>query len=398
MASGKITKTMVDQLRIDPDRDCYLWDSGIAGFGVKLTPKGARTYLFQYRDRSKRTRRITIGRHGSVTAQQARDEAEKLAARVRLGEDPAQINTAARSSLSVAEGFSRFFEEMGGRRKASSVAEYKRLFEKHIAPGIGRLLIKDVERSDIAQLHHAMRATPYQANRVLAVTGSFFTWAARRGLRPDSNPSRLVEKYKEEKKERFLSPIELTRLGAVLSASEPGNPIAVNAIRLLLLTGMRKNEALTLKWDYVDQAAGLIRLPDSKTGAKTIPLAAPASDILQVMERIKIEDNPYIFYGKKRGGHLIGLQKVWERIRRDAELTDVRIHDLRHSFASVGASGGDSLVILGAILGHADTSTTQRYAHLHDDPRLAAAERIAGQISANLNGVEGDVVPFRSPA
>jgi integrase len=165
------------------------------------------------------------------------------------------------------------------------------------------------------------------------------------------------------------------------------NPVAMAAIRLLVLTGARRSEVLGLRWEWVDFARGYLRLPDSKTGAKVIPLSAPALELLASQPRL--ENNAFVFPGDRRGQHLVGLPKVWERIRVEAELRGVRLHDLRHSFASVGASAGDSLLLICALLGHRDAKTTQRYSHLQDDPVKAAADRIAKTISAAMRGKTG---------
>jgi integrase len=226
------------------------------------------------------------------------------------------------------------------------------------------------------------------ANRTTALLSSMLAFAVARGFRPD-NPARGIKKYRQRDHDRFLSPEELKTLGEALTLAEADgeNPFAIGAIRLLLLTGCRKNEILSLRWAWVDFERASLRLPDSKTGAKTVPLAAPALELLRAMPRI--EGNDHVFPSAKGGGYFVGLQKVWARIRDMANMPDVRLHDLRHSFASVGAASGDSLYIIGKLLGHAQSRTTQRYAHLADEPLRAAAERISGQIAAAIKGGDG---------
>lgn len=411
MPTGKITKRSVDALktdlsnRSDPTKkypkgrikDVYLWDSEFPGFAVKATGETTKTYLFQYRDKTKRTRRVTIGHHGRPwTPDKARDEAEKIAAEIRLGGDPAKSKSD-REVLTVNQIADAFLQDhVDAKRKHRTAKEYRRLLTKRVLPKLGRLAIEDIDRADVARLHQSMRKTPYDANRALAVLSSMFTWAIRHGEYAGNNPCLLIERYKEKKNERFLSPSELAQLGEVLARHESDTPVGVAAIRFLVLTGMRKNECLTLKWDEVSFESATVHLSDSKTGAKSIPMSAPALEVLSGMSELSQDGNPYVFVGKKNGGHLINLQKIWTRLRIEAGLEDVRIHDFRHSFASVGASSGDSLVILGSILGHANAATTARYAHLHQDPRKAAAERIAGQISASMNGKpEADLLPFK---
>jgi integrase len=211
------------------------------------------------------------------------------------------------------------------------------------------------------------------------------------GLRPDgSNPCRHLKKYRETKRERYLTKEELQRLGAVLAhdqTNESESPFAIAAIGLLVLTGARLTEILTLRWEHVDLANQVLRLPDSKTGAKSIYLNAAAINLLRTMPRMA--GNPYVIAGKKTGARLINLQKAWRRMRAKANLADVRIHDLRHSFASVAAGTGMSLPMIGKLLGHSQPVTTARYAHLAVDPIRAASNLIGAEISAAMNGKEG---------
>jgi len=211
-------------------------------------------------------------------------------------------------------------------------------------------------------------------------------WAGKRGLLPsEANPCRGIDRYKENKRERFLSAAELSRLGEALREAEQEktlSPYPVAAIRLLLLTGARLSEILTLKWDYVDPDHQQFRLPRSKTGPKSIYLTTAVADILQELPRVK--GNPFVIVGDRAGAHLVNLQKPWRRIRARAGLDDVRLHDLRHSYASVGATGGLSLLFVGKLLGHKQASTTQRYAHLAEDPVRQAGEQISEAIATAL--------------
>ena len=247
-------------------------------------------------------------------------------------------------------------------------------------------------------LSRATGHTPYQANRVLALLSKVFNLAERWGLRPDgSNPCRHVERYPEKRRERYLSAEELARLGEVLTeveraSEEPASAIA--AIRLLILTGCRRNEVLSLRWEEVDFERSLLLLADSKTGRKAVPVGAPTLALLAELPRL--EGNPHVLPGEKAGAHFVGLAKVWQRIRKQAGLEDVRVHDLRHSFASVGAGAGLSLPIIGKLLGHTQAATTQRYAHLAADPVRQAADRISEEIAAAMSGKpKGEVTPIR---
>ena len=267
--------------------------------------------------------------------------------------------------------------------KPSTAEEYRRSVKLFIDPKIGKLRVPDVQRSDIAALHHEMRETPYQANRTLGVLSKIFNLAELWELRPDgSNPCRHVKRFKEKNRERFLSDEEYRRLGATLrdiEADSSETAAAIAAIRLLMLTGCRLSEIQKLRWEHVDLNAGELRLPDTKTGAKVVHLGDPAIAVLRGIQRQ--DDNPWVIAGRKPGSHLTDLQHPWRRIRARAGLDDVRIHDLRHSFASGGLLVGEGLPMIGKLLGHTQVQTTARYAHLANDPVKSAANRIASRIA-----------------
>jgi integrase len=379
-----------------------LWDDELSGFGLKITPAGRRVYLVQYRlgGRKGRTRRVTIGVHGRITPDQARTEAKRLLGLVAAGVDPAEEKQRAKDQPEFGNLMTAFLvEHADAKLKASTAAEYRRLDRLYLNETFKRRLVADIARPDVTGLHHSLREKPYQANRLLALLSKFFNWCEKRGYRPDgSNPCRHIEKYKEQKRERFLSEDEMARLGEALADAEEKKtttPWIIAAIRLLVLTGARLSEVLTLKWSYVDLTRGAIRLPDSKTGAKTIYLNAAAVDVLSSISRH--ENNPYVICGEREGAHLVNLQKPWRRIRKAADLDDVRIHDLRHSFASVAAAGGMSLPIIGALLGHSQPATTARYTHLASDPLREASESIGERIAGSMGrrneeqGDEGEV-------
>lgn len=315
---------------------------------------------------------------------------------IATGRDPAHDRSAAKADHSVAMALDQFMvEHVRPKLKTSTAREYERTARLYVVPRLGRRPVGEIKRQDIAKLHHELRGTPYQANRMLALLSKFFGWAERHGLRPEgSNPGRHVEKYREERRERFLSQVELARLGDALRKAEQDkscSPWVIAAIRLLTFTGARLSEILTLRWEHVSEEHGCLMLPNSKTGRKAIHLSPPALDVLHTIPRL--EGNPYVICGERLGRHLVNLEQPWRRIRAAAKLDDVRLHDLRHSFASVAASGGQSLVLIGKMLGHSQPATTARYAHLADDPVKAASDAVGRDIAAAMDGGKsGEVV------
>jgi integrase len=395
VASARITKRTVDAAKAG-QVDRFIWDHKLTGFGLKVTPAGRKVYLFQYRMQGRgSTRRVTIGQHGPWTSTKARAAAQSLAGQVAAGRDPTTERNKSKGHT-LTEVFDQFMaQHVRTKLKPSTAYYYKLLADTHILAKLGRRPFAEIQRQDIAYFHHGLSAKPYVGNRTLAVLSKLFNWAEKHGLRPDgSNPCRHVDKYPEGRRERFLSQAELGRLGDALREAEQEkscSPWVIAAIRLLAFTGARRNEILTLRWEHVSEEHESLLLPDSKTGRKTIRLSSPALALLQEIPRL--EGNPYAICGERPGRHLVNLEKPWRRIRRAAKLDDVRLHDLRHSYASVAASGGQSLVIIGKLLGHSQPATTSRYAHLADDPVKAASETVGRHIaSAMENGTNGDVV------
>ena len=390
----KLTKRVVDSLAAD-GRELLVFDDDVAGFAVRVRPSGVKTFLVQYRvgGRKGRTRRVKIGRYGVVTAEEARTKARELLGAVAKGENPAQAISEHRRAPTVAEVCDRFLREhVAERCKPTTQREYRRCVELFIKPAIGAFKLADVSRADIAQLHHSWRETPYQANRTLGVLSKLFNLCEVWGLRPDgSNPCRHVQKYAERKRETFLSAEQLRRLGEVLAEVEAEgteSPYVVAAFRLLVLTGCRLSEIQKLKWAYVQPE--YLALPDSKTGARKVPLPPAARQVLEALPRQA--GNDYVIAGLISGQHATDLQRPWRRIRNRAGIPYVRIHDLRHTYASNAVAQGLSIIMVGKLLGHTQIQTTMRYAHLADDPVRKAAE----QVSAGLNSALGN--PLSSSA
>lgn len=403
---AKITKRIVDAARTH-ERDAFLWDAGVKGFGLKVTPAGNRVYILQYRING-RLRRYTIGKHDSPwTPDKARTKASELLGLVAKGIDPAECKEEERGDMTVAALCDLYVAEGCVTKKASTLVIDRSNIERHIKVLLGRKRVRTVTRADIERLQQdvaagktavdvrtgprgraRVRGGKTIAGRTIALLGAIFSFAVRRGIRPD-NPVTGVALFKGQPKERFLSALELAKLGDALTFGEHESEsrTAIAAIRLLIMTGCRKSEILGLRWAWVDFERGCLRLPDSKTGAKVVPIGAPALEVLAALPRI--DGNPFALPGDKEGAHFVGLAKAWERLRTRAGLDGVRLHDLRHSFASVAVAGGDSLYLVGKVLGHRQSRTTEVYAHLAADPLRAVADRTAHAIAAAMKGMPG---------
>jgi len=388
-----LTKRFVES-RSPTARDAFFWDDEVPGFGLRLKPSGRRSYIIQYRTKGRVSKRYTIGPHGVYTVEKAREKARRLLQAVRDGRDPAAEKEDALVAPTVAKLAERYLEEHAeAKKKASSIRSDRLNLRNHILPELRQRPVAEVGRADVMKLRHKMRATPGASNRVLALLSKMFSLAEKWGWRPDgSNPCRHVERYGENKMERFLSVDELRRLGDVLAEADRTQTVslsAIAAIRLLVFTGCRVSEILTLEWRHVDEVQSCLRLPDSKTGAKVVHLNAPTLEILAGIE--KRDGNPHVIAGRGEGP-LQNLRRPWLEIRKSAELGDVRLHDLRHSFASVAVAGGLSLPVIGGLLGHTQPQTTARYAHLAADPLKHATEMIGSRIAAAMAGQTAEVL------
>jgi integrase len=379
----KLTKRFVESLVVK-ESDYIVFDSDVGGFGVRVLPSGKKSYMIQYRTGG-RTRRLAIGKHGTVTANEARKEAMRRLGEVAKGEDPSEARNKRLRAPTVVALCERFMNEHAYVHcKPNTARNYGLLINNHINPKLGMFKIEDIRRSDIADFHHSMKDTPYQANRTLAALSKMFNLCELWGLRPDgSNPCRLVPKFKEKAKERYLSQNELICLGEVFAdavATGSESPFVVAAYQLLLLTGCRLSEIQTLKWEYITLTH--LELPDSKTGARRIPCSVDAHAVLASLPRTK--GNPYVIEGRYPNTHNTDLQHPWQRLRKAAGLDDVRIHDLRHTFASMAVMNGVDLLTVGKILGHTNYQTTERYAHLADETLRKASDRVSNVMAGAI--------------
>ena len=403
------------------------FDSDLPGFGLDVGKTGVKTFFVRYRPRGTGRngprRYFKIGRYGVLTPAEARVEAKRVLGRVAAGEDPAAEVAEARGAISVAELAERFLaDEVTPKRKPGTAALYAIYLRKHVLPEIGNMKAEKVSRAIIAKLHGKIGKThPVTANRVKdTVVSGLFAFGIARALLPSGmqNPAKNIEKFKETSRERFLRGDELERLGAALREAEtigvpwqvdesgPNakhlpkerrltvlSPFATAAICLLLFTGCRLREILHLEWSDVDVERGMLHLPDSKTGKKSVVLSAPALSILAALPRA----SAYVIAGADPAQPRSDLKRPWTLICRRAALEGLRLHDLRHSFASVGAGAGLGLPIIGKLLGHASPSTTAKYAHLDNDPVRRATNAIGATIAAAMDRKpSGNVVELKA--
>ena len=385
--SGTISRHTVERLATE-NREAVFWDRDLSGFGVRVYPSGAKVYVVQTRAGGK-SRRITIGRHGLVSAEQARRKAAMVIASIKAGQDPGRNGslpaTAAGPTLAeVAERYMR--EHVAVRCKPATASGYRNALDKVLLPTFGSVPLGRIGRDQVATLHYRLHNTPAMANRVIETLSRLFHMADAWGIAPEGgNPCRFVEKYPERSCERFLSEREFRRLGRVLGELEAEgrvSPSAAAAFRLLMLTGCRRNEILTLRWEDVDLDVGELRLRDAKTGPRSVALSPVARKVLAALPRLP--DNPWVIAGARRGSHFSNLNGRWLVVRARAGLEDVRIHDLRHSFASRALALGESLTMIGKLLGHRKVQTTARYAHLARESVKMSAARVSESIAADM--------------
>lgn len=418
MATGAITQRLIKNLEAR-DEEYFVWDDSLAGFGLRVQKSGAKSYVVKYRagaGRGAPTRRLTLSQVGKVTPDEARVLARKMLGAVAHGADPAAQRAAEKRASTLAEAAEQFLKEhVEAKRAASSASSYRDVLERLALPELGKRKADKVTMAEVQRLHSKLAHSPYQANRLLRVLSSLYTFAAKTHIVPVGyNPCRGIDIFPEEGRERYLTSQELAAIGeAIREAETKGLPYAVDAkkpkakhapkeenrrtvigphaaaaIRLLIFTGARLREILHLRWDEVDFERGMLMLPTSKTGKKSVILNAPALAVLNSLPRV----GNYVIAGTLAGAEdekpRSDLKKPWKAIAKRAGLQGVRIHDLRHTHASVGVGAGLGLPIIGKLLGHTQVATTQRYAHLDNDPVKKAAEHIGSRLAAALGEVK----------
>ena len=382
-AQGTITEHTEAALPVG--KDTVVWDRALTGFGVRVYPSGAKVYVVQARG-PQGTKRITVGRHGVIGASEARRRATLIIARIRAGEEPVP-EAQKTESITVAALAARYLREhVAVRCKPTTAAQYRLAIERYIVPALGARPVSSLNRTQVADLQHSLSDRPAMANLVIATLSRMVDQGIAWGVAGEmSNPCRSAPKYRTRRRERFLTDAEFQRLGRVLDEMEAEgriSPHAAAALRLLMLTGCRRNEILTLRWEDVHLQTQELHLTDSKTGPRTVSLSPEAAQILAQLPRLP--GNPWVIPGAKPGARLSSLFEPWCRVRARAGLDDVRIHDLRHSYASRALALGESLPVIARLLGHAQVQTTARYTHLTRDAVKDAAIRVARDIAEDV--------------
>lgn len=360
------------------------WDTDVKGFGVKGTSEGA-TFFLKTRIAG-RQRWITIGRLGSPwTVETARKRAIELLAEAVRGNDVGQELREQRRVMALGEAADRFKAEHLPKLKPTTQRLYGEILDRLIIPRFASRRLQEIGTDEIGKFHADLLSTPRQANTALTVLSSLLGWAMDLKLMPRrDNPCEHVRRYRENARKRYLSLEELDRLATALAAIEDADPTQVYgiaAIRLLILTGARYSEIMSLEWSFVSLDSATLTLPDSKTGSKSINLS---EETIEVLRRIpRRADNTHVIVGGRRGEHMKNLYVLWDEVRRRAGLTDIRLHDLRHTYASFAIRSGGSLPLIGKLLGHANTQTTSRYAHIADEQ----TRRLTRDVGTILGGV-----------
>lgn len=410
----KLTKRVVDDSAPTESR-YFVWDTELKGFGLLVLPSGVKTFIFQYRNAAGRSRRLTVGRYGALTVDEARDLAKRSAHQKDSGSDPVAERRDYRAAPLMSDLLDRYItDHLEQRCSESTRRDVVALVEKHIRPRLGTIKVNDLTRADVARLHNAMKATPRRANYAVACLSKALALAEEWGLRPEhSNPCGKISRFEQEHRTRFLSGEEIERLGQVLAEAETlglpwrttkesaptGKHLArgdkrrtkvswqcIGAVRLLLLTGARLSEITGLRWADVDTKAGTLALPERKGGKrKPHPVSSAAMDVIGTLPRIK--GSVLVFprdADPKRPISTEVMESAWQRIRWRAEIEDVHLHDLRHTIGTYAAQAGVSSFIVRDLLRHRNITTTARYANFDADPVRDISNVVGDRIAANL--------------
>ncbi len=403
------------------ERDFFVWDDTVPGLGVRVWPSGTKVFLFQFRDKGNATRRIKIGKFPGINVEDARVAARQKQGLLSLGKDLVKERNEARTASTMAELWAEFEKETKARWKPSTAAENARCWKKNLKGRFGTLKVNTVERRHVLKMMQAFRDNPVKANRCHALLRQMMNQAIEWEWISGPNPCVGVRRYKEKSRERFLTPVEFrTVMNAIMEEERLGGAAAVKRegqsqgrggkglkevesrgisrhaaalFRLLIFTGARLSEIKDAKWQWLNWERGCLSLSDSKTGAKIIWLNKPALRELKALKEIATCE--WVIEGRDANKPLHNAQKCWRRVRARAGFPELRIHDLRHSFASALVAEGVDLRTVGATLGHSSVSTTARYAHVRDVAAANAAAIAGAAITRALTGAK--VVDVTAP-
>lgn len=375
----KLTKSAIDRLRFEGTGNAQdiRWDTALPGFGLRLYPSGKKTFVLAYRIAG-RKHIMTLGTYGVLTLDQARTKARKTFAQVLDGRDPLEARQKAARGETIKSLCTAYLDRHAKPHKKTWRDDERRI-NKYILPAWGNLKAESLKRADIAALHTRIgRTRRYEANRIIELLSKMFELARRWGFVPDEhpNPARDIDPYKEEKRDRWVTPEELPRLAEAIDAEQ--NIYARHALWLYLFTGLRKSELLKARWEDIDWDRRELRIPDTKAGrTHYLPLSDPTFALLRSIPREA--NNPYLLPGL-RGSHLVNINKAWRRIRARAGVEDVRLHDLRRTVGSWLAQAGNSLHLIGRVLNHTSQATTAIYARFGQDHVREALESHAQRL------------------
>lgn len=399
-----LSKRFIEDLKLNPaEIDRTYWDDRLTGFGVRVRKSSAMSWIIMYRNRDSRLRKYTIGPVGSLTPDEAREEARQRLADAHRGLDPSADKRAQRSAMTVATLCNEYQEYSKARIKASTWKMDQSRIDCHVKPLLGSRKTASLRLADIESLQRDVasgksakaikrtgrggtaRGGRGVAVRTVSMMGTILEYARRRGLVTD-NVARGVQKFAIGKRTRFLSYDEISKLGeaARIAAEHGENRTALAAIKTLALTGCRRQEILDLPWDWLDSQRSCIRFADSKTGAQLRPIGEAA--VSHLLDQPKLDNCSFVFPASSGETGFVGAPRVFQRICLAAKIDGVSLHTLRHTFASVAADLGYSELTIAGLLGHRGSSVTARYAHVPDRALISAADHVAGQIARALNG------------
>jgi integrase len=399
----RITKRSVDAAK--PGKtEYFVWDSELIGFGLRVRPSGVKSYVVKYRagpGRRAPVRRITLGKHGKLTPDTARDAARRVLADVVLGADPGGNRAHRRREITVRDLAERYVaEHIRMHNKPTTALEFERLVRSRIIPTFGTHRVGDLTRADVKVWHTRMCGAPYAANRALAVLRKMFSLAVKEWQLRDDNPALGIKMFREMRRERFASDEDLARVGRWLANHESSrtlHPSFPLAVRLLALTGMRLGEVLSLEWSMVDFQAGVIRLPDAKAGARAVPLSAAPAALLASLAGQEGRGR-FVVLGNNSNSPFArtAFRTGWHHLRVGTGLSDLRPHDLRHTTGTFAAQAGANAFLVRDLLGHKTLAMTSRYVERTADPIRALADQVSNRVAAAMDGQEAKVLSFEN--